>query len=280
MDNFCDKGLVSIIMLSHGDSTHIVETVKSILAQTYQNWELLFVAKTDNDESLKPFSSLREEDIKIQRRAGKELETSYSNSRIKVSFIVGEDNDTPRRNSALASAQGRWIAFLDAGDIWEPTKLEKQIGFMEEHGYAFSYTQYGIIDKDSHDRGFVIGGKDRVAYLDMMKCCWPAYLTVMYDAEKVGRLQLRNLKGNNDYALWLIASEEADCYLLKENLAKLRTKWGLLGKFLLTNGIKWRYEVYRIELRKNPIVACFMTIRNMWYGVVKWMKYVTPGARP
>ena len=61
----------------------------------------------------------------------------------------------------------------------------------------------------------------------------------------MGKLQLRNLKGNNDYALWLMASEESDCYLLKENLAKLRTKWGMLGKFLLTNGIKWRYEVYR-----------------------------------
>lgn len=58
MDNFCDKGLVSIIMLSHGDSTYVVETVKSILAQAYQNWELLFVAKTDDDESLKPFSLL------------------------------------------------------------------------------------------------------------------------------------------------------------------------------------------------------------------------------
>ena len=274
MVKYQDRGLVSVIMLSHGDGSYVVDSVKSILAQTYQNWELLFVAKSDDDESLKPFSLLREEDVKIQRRAGKKLTTSYSNSRIKASFIVGEDNDTPRRNSALANVQGRWIAFLDAGDIWEPTKLEKQIGFMEEHDYAFSYTQYGIIDKDSHDRGFVIGGKDKVTYQDMMKCCWPAYLTVMYDAEKVGMLQLRNLKGNNDYALWLQACEKADCYLLKENLAKLRTKWGMFGKFLLTNGIKWRYEVYRIELRKNPIVACLMTIRNMWYGVVKWMKYV------
>ena len=271
--------LVSIIMLSHGDGTHVVETVKSILAQTYQNWELLFVAKT-NDETLESLSSLREEDVKIQKMAGKVLTDSFSNSRIKVSYIVGQDNDTPRRNAALANAKGRWMAFLDPGDIWEPTKLEKQIGFMEEHGYAFSYTQYGIIDKNSRSRGFVVGGKEKVTYRDMMKCCWPAYLTVMYDAEKVGRLQLRNLKGNNDYALWLIASEEADCYLLKENLAKLRTKWGLLGKFLLTNGIKWRYEVYRIEYRRNPVVACLMTIRNMWYGVVKWMKYVTPGARP
>ena len=52
MDNYQDKGLVSIIMLSHGDGTYVVDSVKSILAQTYQNWELLFVAKTDNDESL------------------------------------------------------------------------------------------------------------------------------------------------------------------------------------------------------------------------------------
>ena len=276
MDKYQDKGLVSIIMLSHGDGTYVVETVKSILAQTYQNWELLFVAKTD-DETLESLSSLREEDVKIQKMAGKVLTDSYSNSRIKASFIVGEDNDTPRRNSALANAQGRWIAFLDAGDIWEPTKLEKQIGFMEEHGYAFSYTQYGIIDKDSHDRGFVIGGKDKVTYQDMMKCCWPAYLTVMYDAEKIGRLQLRNLKGNNDYALFLMACEEADCHLLKENLAKLRTKWSIFGKVLLTKGIKWRYEVYRIEYRMNPVMSCLMTIRNMYFGIVKWGKYAKRG---
>ena len=69
-DHFFDKGLVSIIMLSHGDSTYIVETVKSVLAQTYQNWELLFVAKS-NDETLDAFSELREEDVKKQIEAGK-----------------------------------------------------------------------------------------------------------------------------------------------------------------------------------------------------------------
>ena len=68
---------------------------------------MLFVAKT-NDETLESLSSLREEDVKIQKMAGKVLTDSYSNSRIKASFIVGEDNDTPRRNSALANAQGRW----------------------------------------------------------------------------------------------------------------------------------------------------------------------------
>ena len=65
--------LVSIIMLSHGDCTHVVETVRSVLAQSYQNWELLFVAES-NDETLALFPELREEDIKKQIEAGKDLQ--------------------------------------------------------------------------------------------------------------------------------------------------------------------------------------------------------------
>ena len=249
--------LVSIIMPSYNCRDYIEESILSIQTQTYPNWELIIVDDCSTDNTLQKVVAMQEEDKRIN------VFQNAHNSGAAVS-----------RNTALRNARGRWIAFLDPGDIWEPTKLERQIGFMEEHGYAFSYTQYGIIDKNSRSRGFVVGGKEKVTYRDMMKCCWPAYLTVMYDAEKVGRLQLRNLKGNNDYALWLMASEESDCYLLKENLAKLRTKWGMFGKFLLTNSIKWRYEVYRIELRKDPVVACLMTIRNMYYGVIKWLKYV------
>lgn len=262
--------LVSIIMLSKDNGRYVEETVRSVLAQTCQNWELLFVAKS-NDEALKIVSELRDEDIRNQR-----ISTSNytSGSRIKVSYIVGQEEVTPRRNSALKEAKGKWIAFLDAGDVWEPTKLEKQVAFMKDHGYVFSYTKYALINKDSEDRGFVIGGKEKISYQDMMKCCWPAYLTVMYDAEKIGKLYLKNLRDNNDYALWLKASEEGDCYLLDECLAKLRTPWSVLGKFLLTNNIKWRYEVYRKELGIKPIMAHLMTMRNMWYGMLKRFKYV------
>ena len=66
MEKYQDKGLVSIIMLSHGDGTYVVETVRSVLAQTYQNWELLYVAQT-NDETLEPLSSLREEQTRLEK---------------------------------------------------------------------------------------------------------------------------------------------------------------------------------------------------------------------
>ena len=105
MKDFRDNGSVSIIMLSHGDSTYVVETVKSVLAQTYQNWELLFVAKT-NDETLDAFSELREEDVKKQIEAGKEWPSGkYGRSRIRTSYISDQEAITPRRNSALNDAK-------------------------------------------------------------------------------------------------------------------------------------------------------------------------------
>lgn len=267
--------LVSIIMLSCNDGRYVEETVRSVLAQTYQNWELLFVAE-QNDNALKIVLDLRnEEGERIKKQGGEWSDYSSVNSKINVSYISGETEVTPRRNSALKDAKGRWIAFLDVGDIWEPTKLERQIVFMKEHSYAFSYTKYGLIDGKSCDRGVEIGGKGHVTYQDMMKCCWPAYLTVMYDAEKIGKIQVENLKDNNDYALWLQVSQKADCHLLDEDLAKMRTPWGMMGKLLLTNKIKWRYEVYKEELHLNSFISGLMTLRNMWYGLVKWGGHVS-----
>ena len=108
----------------------------------------------------------------------------------------------------------------------------------------------------------------------MMRCCWPAYLTVMYDAEKVGLVQVQNLKNNNDYALWLNISEKHDCHLLNENLAVKRTHWGWLGGLIRTDKVKWRYEVYRKEENLGPVVSLLYTIRNGWYGILKWRRYV------
>lgn len=125
-----------------------------------------------SDEALKIVLDLRnEEGERIKKQGGEWLDYSSVNSKINVSYISGETEVTPRRNSALKDAKGRWIAFLDVGDVWEPTKLERQIAFMKEHSYAFSYTKYGLIDGKSSDRGVEIGGKEHVTYPDMMKCC-------------------------------------------------------------------------------------------------------------
>lgn len=261
------KDLVSIIMLSHNSAQYVEESVRSVMAQTYTNWELLFVDDNSKDNTITQIMSLKDE-AKIRKE-------DYSFiDRIQVSKTVSDQGETVNRNRTLKEAHGRWIAFLDVGDVWAPDKLEKQIRFMEENGYAFSYHKYGLMNSKSQNRGVIIGGKERVTYQDMMKCCWPAYLTVMYDAEKVGKFRLHNTKQNNDYALWLAISERNDCYLLDENIATMRTPYGILSRLLRTDKVKWRYEVYRIEEDLGPITSFFYTIRNGWNGIMKWMKYV------
>ena len=248
--------LVSIIMLSRDNGRYVEETVRSVLAQTYQNWEIVFMDDSSKDDTIEQMMDF------IRDR------------RIHVSRSVCSRGFGVSVNSALRNARGRWIAFLNAGDIWEPNKLERQIAFMEEHGYAFSYTQFGLMNRNSVDRGVVIGGKEHINYKEMQKCCWPGYLTVMYDSSVVGKMRVRNLGRNNDYALWLNVCEKTDCHLLPECLAKHRTPWGLLGKFLMTDKLKWRYECYRIEEDLSPFKAVLYTLRNGLYGIWKWLKYV------
>ena len=120
--------LVSIIMPSYNTADYIGESIKSVQAQVYSNWELIIVddCSTDNtDDVVKPF---------------------LVDSRIR--YLKNERNSgaAVSRNRALRETKGRWIAFLDSDDLWAPEKLEKQISFMEKNGYSFSYTNYEEID--------------------------------------------------------------------------------------------------------------------------------------
>lgn len=262
-----DRGLVSVIMLSKNNGRHVEETVRSVMNQTYQNWEIVFMDDSSTDDT-------------ISQMMGLMNESSYRNddgtrvNKIRVYKSVQTRGDAISLNSALQDARGRWIAFLNVGDVWEPTKLEQQIDFMEDNDYTFSYTKFALIDEKSKERNVVIGGKEHINSRDMEKCCWPSYMTVMYNADKIGKMRVMNLRRNNDYALWLNVSKMANCHLLNECLAKQRTPWGVFGKFLLTNKLKWRYECYRIEEGMNPWKASWYTLRNGCYGMWKWMRYV------
>ena len=248
--------LVSIIMLSRNRGQFVEESVRSILAQTYTNWELLFVDDNSKDDTISRMMAYKQQD-----------------RRIRLSQSVYREGPTATINSALKSARGRWMAFLNCGDLWEPEKLERQIRFMEDNGYSFSYTKFRMVDRHSKDLGLEVGGLERVTHRDFFLCCWPAYLTVIYDAQKVGLLQVTHLKENNDYALWLDVSEKADCYLLKEPLGSLRLMKSWYNPFPVRDKLRWRYEVYRKVEDLNPLVSAFMTVVNLMNGILKKLRY-------
>lgn len=258
--------LVSIIMLSHNSARYVDESVNSVINQTYNNWELIFVDDSSKDDTINKI-------MEFKHNAVTRLGNKQRHDRIKVSQTVFERGEVANNQSALKYASGRWITFLNVGDVWAPNKLERQIAFMEENGHAFSYHQYRLMDSESKDRGFLISGKEHLTHKDMLRCNWPGYLTVMYDLKKVEKINFRSA-WTNYYALWLSVSSKNDCYLMPANLATLRTKWNRFGNILLTNSFKWRYDAFRVEMRFGRFKSLFYTIRNMWYGIMKWKLYV------
>ena len=251
-----NEGLVSVIMLSRNRAQFLEASVNSIKDQTYQNWELLFVDDASSDDTIRRIMDLRDE-------------RHY----FRVSQCVFRKGEVVNRNSAIKNVHGKWIAFLDAGDVWEPTKLEKQVRFMEENNYAFTYTKFNSIDEKGNNQGIVMNGPEHITHSGMMKCCWMGYLTVMCDAEKIGRLQVEGLKRANDYPLWLMVSKKADCHLLSECLASQMSVKGLWNRLWISEKWTWRYETYRRIEQMTPFSATYMTIRNLAYTAYKWWKY-------
>lgn len=248
---------VSIIMPSYNTAKFISQSIESVLAQTYTNWELVIVddRSTDNtDEMVRPY--LTDPRI-IYTKNDKNRGAAFS------------------RNRALREAKGKWIAFLDSDDLWLPEKLERQIRFMKSRNYHFSYTQYLEIDENSELMGTVVSGPSKITKRGMYNYCWPGCLTVMYDAEYVGLIQIENIRKNNDYAMWLKVCKKADCYLLNQTLGKYRRgRAGSISTQSIKTMIGWHYKLFRETEKQNPVHAAYSTFRNLFFGLIKKTVYV------
>lgn len=247
--------LVSIIMPSYNCGRFVRETIESVLAQTYSNWELLFVDDCSTDDT-------------------EAIVHSFEDSRIH--YFKNENNSGAAisRNRALREAKGRWIAFLDSDDVWVPEKLEHQIRFMEKNGYHFSYHEYEEIDEASQPLGVRVSGKQKVSKFDMFACCWPGCLSVMYEREYVGLVQINDVKKDNDSALWFKVVRKAPCYLLEENLAFYRRRKGSITPPTLKKRITAHYTLFRVAEEMNPIEASFWMCMNVGGNAWKKLFYV------
>ncbi len=249
-----DRGLVSIVMPSYNTEKYICESIRSVLNQTYPYWELIIVddCSTDGtDEVVKPFLT----DRRIRYLKNKK------NSGAAIS-----------RNRALREAKGKWIAFLDSDDLWMPEKLEKQIRFMETHDYAFTYTDY-MIQLNGEWLPYVYTGPAVVNRRIMYNYCYFSTITVIYDREKIGLIQIEDLRKNNDYAMWLQAIEKSNCYRFPECMSFYIKHEGSVSSGRKIKLIKWHYILYKEGLHKNRMVSVFLTVRNLFFGVIKKIKY-------
>lgn len=251
--------LVSIIMPNYNGEKYIAQTIESVLAQTYPNWELIIADDCSTDNSVNIINSYAEKD-----------------SRIKL--ITGEKNSgaAQARNVALLQAKGKWIAFLDSDDKWLPAKLEKQIAFMNANGYKFSCTKYAHIDENSKPLNKVVTSPKVIGKRKMFRYNYLGCLTVMYDAEAIGVLQVNPEIGNgrNDYALWLKAVKREKCYYYDEVLALYRVRTSSLSHGKKLRLVRTHYDLMRLSEGRSKFVSCYYTLKHLFYGTLKKLFYV------
>lgn len=230
-------GLVSIVTPSYNSSGFIRETIESIIAQTYQYWELLITDDCSIDNSIEIVEQFVQKD-----------------SRIKL-FRLGKNCGAGIcRNNSIKEAKGRYIAFCDSDDVWMPNKLEKQLAFMEEKNCALVYSSYMQMDEQRHVYGAVICKKEETLK-SMIKDSGIGCLTAMYDTVKVGKMYMTALRKRQDWGLWLtILMKCGVAYGVKEPLAYYRVrresisanKWAL---------VEHNINVYRQILNYSTIRA-------------------------
>ena len=114
----------------------------------------------------------------------------------------------------------------------------------------------------------------------MFLYCWPGCLTVMYNAEAVGLVQIADIRRHNDYAMWMKICRKASCHLLSDNLARYRKRRGSISERNYMTLIRWHYKLFREAEGRNVIASVYCTFWNLVFGVLKKMFYVKRGYRP
>lgn len=179
--------LVSVIMPVYNAADYLEEAIRSVMSQTYENWELLVINDNSTDNSLEIANRLAFEDKRI-RVYNNPNPTGYP--------------ATPR-NMAVDLARGRYIAFLDSDDVWLPGKFEHQIPFFEESGnIGVVFSDYEKIDENSKRTERVVRARRTTTYRKLLLGNVIGNVTAMYDVERVGKVYFPMVR-HEDYAMWL-----------------------------------------------------------------------------
>jgi len=197
--------LVTIITPMYNSERYIIETINSVLAQTYDNWEMILVDDCSSDGTVGIIQSFIETD-----------------SRIKIIQLEVNSGAAVARNTAIQEAEGRYIAFVDSDDVWVAHKLETQLMFMHESAAKMTYSAYQIFDENSNIIG-ERGVPDKLSYHDLLKTNYIGCLTVIYDTEYFGKVLMPLIRRRQDYGLWLTLLKDINfAYGINQPLAYYR----------------------------------------------------------
>jgi teichuronic acid biosynthesis glycosyltransferase TuaG len=202
--------LISVITPVYNSEKYIGDAIRSVLAQTHTNWEMLIADDCSRDNTA-------------------DVIKGFDDPRVKYFLLEKNSGAAIARNKALEAAKGRFIAFLDADDMWKPEKLERQLAFMINKNIGFSFSGYEILDDDK-GKNKVIKVPKTLNYSQFMKNTVIGTLTVMINTEITGEVRLVNVKKDHDSMTWAKLLREGNiAYGLNESLAYYRKVEGSIS---------------------------------------------------
>ena len=248
--------LVSIITALYNGERFVEQTIKSVLAQTYPHWEMIIIndGSTDRSEAI------------AQKYA-------QSDSRIKV-FSQPNKGSAAARNNGLRRAQGRYLALLDADDIWDARFLESQLAFMKQTGGQLVCAAHRRIDENNNECLRPFYPPKEARYEDLLKTCSISCLTALYDSKEHGKFYLReNLSSlRDDYALWLeMIKKVGTVYGNQEVIASYR----IVNSQLTSNKrkmIRPQFRVYHEIEHLSFFKSLYYTLNWAIRGIIKYKK--------
>jgi len=244
--------LVSIITPSYGSENFISNAIDSVIGQLYKGWEMVIVDDLSPDNS----NNVIEDYVK-------------KDSRIKLIKLKKNSGPALARNTAIEKASGRYIAFLDADDLWKPEKLSKQIQFMNKNSLDFTYSSYDLIDEEGNDIGMFKTRKN-ISYKSMLKTSSVGCLTAIYDTKNIGKIYMPMILKRQDYGLWLKIMKKINTTQgMLESLAKyrIRKKSVSSNKF---KAAKYQWKVYRELENLNFFQSMYYFSHYAYFGITKY----------
>ena len=251
--------LVSIITPVYNSERYISQCIKSVLSQSYNNWEMILCDDCSTDDSVKVVQEYVERD-----------------ERIKLIFNETNSGAGVTRNNAIRVSKGRYIAFLDSDDLWHKDKLKKQMDFMIQSNLAMVYSHYYVLQGNDEKPSHVIHAPKKVSFKNMLSNDYIGFLTLIYDTRKLGKQYMPKIRRRQDWAYKLkLLKIQNYAYGIQEPLAYYRVGTNSLSSNKIRL-IKYNFTVYYKELGYSfgysvLLMVNFLT-HYFWYKVTSKKK--------
>ena len=257
------KEMVSIIVPVYKAASYIANTIERVRKQTYKNWELILIDDCSPDNSAEIIRDLIKDaasEVSMRKLPQGMLEEGEFSETEHISLICKDKNEgaARARNTGIELAKGRYIAFLDADDVWLSNKLEKELAFLKDKQAAFAFTSYEFGDEDANGLGKVVEVPEKLTYRKALSRTIIFTSTVMFDMNKISKelIRMPEVESEDTATWWKILRAGYAAYGLNEALVIYRRP----KKSLSSNkfkAMKRIWNLYRKEEGLTVLVSVF-----------------------